>query len=140
MKNNSSFEIISECLECQTDQEKLFTFLSNIKNFETILPKDKIQNCKITDNKISFEIENIITLTLYVSNSYASNNHPKFQYIQYASEPFGDYYLTLKAEFENNKSKIILSGSLNPFVLSIANKKLSRLVQKINLKLSELVI
>lgn len=134
MNNNNNFEINSEWLKCQSSQEKLFAFLSEIKNLESVLPKDKIQNFQYVDtDKISFEIENIIQLTLYIEQKDA-----RIPYIQYASEPFGKYHLNLKAEFDNNKSKITLSGYLNEFVLSIARKKLTNLVQKINTKLSEL--
>ncbi len=134
MSNLNNFEISSDWLECKEPKEKLFTFLSNIKNLESVLPKDKINNFQyINSDKISFEIENIITLVLYIQEVCSS---PTF--VQYASEQFGKYYLTLRADFQDNKSQITLSGYLNEFVLSIAKKKLTFLVQKINTKLAEL--
>lgn len=134
---NNNFEIPSGWLQCQIPQKELFEFLSNIHNLEKILPKDKIQNFQIQDNKISFEIESIIQLKLFITQKNYSENPNNLSYIKYQSEPFGNYHLELTAQFQNNQSQIILSGYLNPFVLSIARKKLTYLVERINQELAK---
>lgn len=135
-KNN--FEIQSEWLPCRTSPEKLITFLSDINHLESILPKDKIKNIQSTKpNSLSFEIENIIQLTLHI-NTTNPPSHPSYQAIRYTSEPFGNYHLELIAQFNHQQSQIILTGHLNTFVLSIAKNKLKHLVQKINQELSSL--
>lgn len=138
---NKNFEISSAYKSCIAPTHHLFQFLSDINNLEKILPKDKTNNFQAKDNqRISFAIESIITLTLYIQDKYLENISEKSSYINYRSEHFGDYYLELKAEFLNNQSKIILSGYLNPFVLSIAKNKLTHLVERINHELSLLEI
>lgn len=136
---NNNFEIQSEWLSCNTPTAQLIQFLSDITHLESILPKDKIRNFKVLDkNKISFEIENIIQLTLsiYLDENTISESHK----IYYHSEPFGNYHLSLIAQFQNNQSQILLTGHLNPFVLSIARKKLQHLVNRINQELSNLIV
>ncbi|MEW6774535.1 MAG: hypothetical protein AB1304_11120 [Bacteroidota bacterium] len=132
---NNNFEIHSGWLSSQASQKDLFEFLSHIQNLEKILPKDKIQNIQATSDKISFEIENIIQLKLFIKEKYFSESNEQTSFIQYQSEPFGNYHLELTAQFQNNQSQIILSGYLNPFVLSIARKKLTYLVERINQEL-----
>jgi len=146
--SSTNFEIKSDWLECQTSTQRLMTFLSDIQHLETVLPKDKIKNFQVIDkDKIRFDIENIITLTLHITSIYSSDysdkkidsHHPSlFNTIQYTSEPFGNYYLILKAIFDSQKSQIVLTGYLNPFVLSIAKNKLTHLVQRINQELAAL--
>ena len=135
-KNN--FEIQSEWLPCQTPPEKLISFLLDINHLESILPKDKIKNIQSTQpDSISFEIENIIQLTLHIDTTQPSFNNT-YHTVRYTSEPFGNYHLELIAQFDHLYSQIILTGHLNTFVLSIAKNKLKHLVQKINKELSSL--
>ncbi|MCX7728220.1 MAG: hypothetical protein N2203_02005 [Bacteroidia bacterium] len=134
---SNNFEISSTWLRCSTSEEIIFDFLSHLKNLEHILPKDKIQNIQFQNNKLSFEIENIIKLTLFINQIKQKKDTTDISFIEYLSEPFGNYYLLLKASFKDNQSQIVLSGYLNPFVLNIAKKKLNYLVNKINEKLSE---
>ncbi|GIV27344.1 MAG: hypothetical protein KatS3mg027_1158 [Bacteroidia bacterium] len=137
--NNNNFEIASDWKICQSTINKLIQFLTNIKHLESILPKDKIHNFQVLENnKISFEIEQIIQLTLSID--YDENNTVEPHRIYYHSEPFGNYHLSLIAQFQNNQSQIILTGNLNPFVLSIARKKLQHLVDRINQELSNLIL
>ena len=146
--SSTNFEIKSDWLECQTSTQRLMTFLSDIQHLESILPKDKIKNFQVLDkDKIRFDIENIITLTLHITpinpfvnsdKSLEFNHSSLYNAIQYTSEPFGNYYLILKALFDNQKSQVILTGYLNPFVLSIAKNKLTHLVQRINQELAAL--
>lgn len=141
--NNNNFEISSQWIECKTSTPQLFEFLSNIKNLQSILPKDKVHHIEYPDDKhLRFSIENIITLTLHISNTatYNSENPSQPYLVEYTSEPFGNYHLILKAELIPQKSKIILTGHLNPFVLSIAKNKLTHLVNRINQELSQLTL
>ncbi|RME16125.1 MAG: hypothetical protein D6799_05285 [Bacteroidetes bacterium] len=133
---NRNFEIHSEWLQCRADTQQLFEFLSNIQNLESILPKDKVNSIQSTNNTLSFQIENIITLTLFIHQlkPFSSDNHQAN--IEYLSKPFGNYHLRLNVHFNNNQSQIVLSGYLNPFVLSIAKKKLIHLINRINQELS----
>lgn len=137
--NTNNFEIASDWKTCQSSTDKLIHFLTNIKHLESILPKDKIHNFQVLENnKISFEIEQIIQLTLSID--YHQKNTTEPYKIFYHSEPFGNYHLSLIAQFQNNQSQILLTGHLNPFVLSIARKKLQHLVNRINQELSNLII
>ncbi len=133
---DKNFEIDSEWQECRSSQEELFSFLSQLQNLEKVLPKDKIEKFEcIEEGKCRFEISGLIPLVLYIKEK-----NKAIPYIEYASEPFNDYYLILKAQFHQNKSKIILSGYLNKFILSMASKKLKALVERINQELSLLKI
>lgn len=138
---NNNFQITSDWLPCKSDEKKIFSFLTSIQHLESILPKDKVNSIEIIqDNKLKFQIESIITLTLFIKHSHLSENADKPSVIEYQSEPFGKYHLNLIVHLQNNQSQISLTGHLNPFVLSIAKNKLTHLVKRINQELAQLAL
>lgn len=139
-ESSNNFEIKSDWLNCKSSDDKLFSFLTSVQHLESILPKDRVHNIHLEDNKLSFSIENIITLQLYIHQSYKGNTETEHSFIEYMSEPFGSYHLCLQVYLKKHQSQIVLTGYLNPFVLSIAKNKLTHLVKRINKELSELVI
>jgi len=122
--SSTNFEIKSDWLECETSTQRLMAFLSDIQHLESILPKDKIKNFQVLDkDKIRFDIENIITLTLHITPIHPSSPHSDkslksnplslFNAIQYTSEPFGNYYLILK-EYAFGVTRIIEKAQAVP--------------------------
>lgn len=131
------FSIPGNALPCVSTAKKLFDFLTDFKNFEAILPEDKADQFSYTQNSCSFNIRGITPMTVVLKNKVP------FSMIEFNSEGLGKFNFELKVEFsgqpdECGTSKITLSGDLNPFIKTMAEKPLSALVESMNKRLSEL--
>jgi len=60
----SAFTIISEINTTESSLKSLFDFLSDFKNFKTILPEDKVENFEYTDTECSFNIKGVTPMTI----------------------------------------------------------------------------
>jgi hypothetical protein len=136
-KSLAAFTIQSVEKETQSPIRCLFEFLSDFKNFDAILPKDKIEDFKYSENECSFNIKGITPLTIKLNEKKA------YDFIVYNSQGLSKFNFTLKVFFhgsptEKGECKIELTGDLNPFIKAMAEKPLSNLVDQMSLKLSEL--
>ncbi len=132
-----AFTLNSNTHTTQTTLKNLFEFLIDFKNFNAILPNDKIENFVFTDSQCSFNIKGITPLTVKLIEK------TPFNYILFSSEGLAKFNFSLKVYFIGNENeigqcKIDLLGDLNPFIKSMAEKALLNLVNTMALKLSEL--
>ncbi len=132
-----AFTLNSNTHTTQSTLKQLFEFLIDFKNFNAILPSDKIENFVFTDSQCSFNIKGITPLTVKLIEKIP------FNYILFSSEGLAKFNFSLKVYFIGNEHeigqcKIDLLGDLNPFIKSMAEKALLNLVNTMALKLSEL--
>lgn len=132
-----AFTLNSNTHTTQSNLKQLFEFLIDFKNFNAILPSDKIENFVFTDSQCSFNIKSITPLTVKLIEK------TPFNYILFSSEGLAKFNFSLKVYFVGNEHeigqcKIDLLGDLNPFIKSMAEKTLLNLVNTMALKLSEL--
>ena len=132
-----AFTLNSNTHTTQSTLKQLFEFLIDFKNFNAILPNDKIENFVFTDSQCSFNIKGITPLTVKLIEK------TPFNYILFSSEGLAKFNFSLKVYFIGNENeigqcKIDLLGDLNPFIKSMAEKALLNLVNTMALKLSEL--
>lgn len=132
-----SFTITSETNNTVSSIKKLFEFIGDFKNFDSILPHDKIEDFKYTENECSFNIKGITPLTIKMVEK---NPH---EFIMFTSEGLSKFNFDLKVLFNETPAgkgecKVELMGDLNPFIKSMAQKPLTNLVNTMSLKLSEL--
>lgn len=133
----AAFTIISETNNTQSSLKSLFDFLSDFKNFQSILPDDKIENFLFTDVECSFNIKGITPMKI---KKVEAN---PFDYILFSSEGLAKFNFSLKVFFigapnQKGQCKIDLMGDLNPFIKSMAEKSLINLTNTMSLKLSQL--
>lgn len=131
------FSIPGNTLPCQSTTRQLFEFLTDFKNFASILPEDKADNFTYNESSCSFNIRGITPMTVKLKNKIP------FSLIEFSSEGLGKFNFELKVVFEGmpdacGTSQITLSGDLNPFIKAMAEKPLTALVESMNRKLSEL--
>ena len=133
----SAFSIHSEINSTQSNLISLFLFISDFKNFNSILPEDRIEDFKCSELECSFNIKEITSMKIKIIEKHAHD------YILFASEGLANFNFNLKVFFigeanQNGECKIELYGDLNPFIKSMAEKSLIQLVNTMSLKLSQL--
>ena len=133
----SAFSIHSEINSTQSNLISLFLFISDFKNFNSILPEDRIEDFKYSELECSFNIKGITSMKIKIIEKHTPD------YILFASEGLANFNFNLKVFFigeanQNGECKIDLYGDLNPFIKSMAEKSLIQLVNTMSLKLSQL--
>jgi len=133
----SVFSIHSEINSTQSNLISLFLFISDFKNFNSILPEDRIEDFKYSELECSFNIKGITSMKIKIIEKHSPD------YILFASEGLANFNFNLKVFFigeanQNGDCKIELYGDLNPFIKSMAEKSLIQLVNTMSLKLSQL--
>ncbi len=133
----SAFTITSQTNTTRSALNKLFDFISNFKNFESILPADKVEDFKYSEQECSFSIKGITPLTVRIEDK------KEFEYILFTSQGLAKFNFRLKALFigdpqQKGQCSIELQADLNPFVKAMAEKPLTALVDTMSLKLSQL--
>lgn len=133
----AAFTITSETNNTASPINKLFEFIGDFKNFDSILPHDKIEDFKYTDNECSFNIKGVTPMTIKMVEK---NPH---EFIMFTSEGLSKFNFDLKVHFigdaaQKGECKVELMGDLNPFIRAMAEKPLSSLVNTMSTRLSEL--
>ena len=135
----AEFTLTSDQHTTQSTLQSLYIFLTDFKNFESILPLDKIENFKVLEDGCSFSIKGITPMTIKIKDK------KEYEFILFSSEGLAKFNFNLKAIFkgqalQNGDCLIELSGDLNPFIKSMAEKPLLALVNTMSLKLSQLTL
>ncbi len=133
----SVISINSELNSTQSKLISLFLFISDFKNFNSILPSDRIDDFKFTEDECSFNIKGITSMKIKIIEKHSHD------YILFASQGLANFNFNLKVFFigeanQNGECKILLYGELNPFIKAMAEKSLIQLVNVMSLKLSQL--
>lgn len=133
----AAFTLLSEEHVTQSSVSDLYLFLSDFKNFQAILPEDKVQNFQYEKDTCSFEIKGITPMQIRVTDKKEN------EFIVFSTEGLARFNFTLKAVFSGEpthtgRCRIELSGDLNPIIKSMAEKPLGGLINTMSLRLSQL--
>jgi hypothetical protein len=135
----AAFTINSEAHNTQSTVSSLYAFLSDFKNFGSILPEDKVENFQYSGDECSFNIKGITPMKIRLQEKKEN------EYLLFSSEGLARFNFQLKASFDGAPDstgvcRVDLSGDLNPFIKTMAEKPLTGLVNTMSLKLSQLVL
>jgi len=133
----AKFTIVSETHKTLSGLKSLYDFLSDFKNFSTILPEDKVDNFKYSKDECTFNIKGITPMTIKVEEK------KPYEFILFSSDGLAKFNFSLKVQFIGDpespgECKIDLLGDLNPFIKAMAEKPLGTLVNTMSLKLAQL--
>lgn len=131
------FTIQSETYQTVSTLQNLFKFLEDFKNFNSILPHDKVQNFEFTQSECSFHIKGITPMTVKLVEK------KPYEFILFTSDGLAKFNFKLQVFFigeaENiGACKVELIGDLNPIIKKMAENALTQLVNTMSLKLSQL--
>jgi len=128
--------IKSDIAEIKNSQEKVYSFLSNLNNFEKLMPEQVI-NWKSTEDSCSFTIKGMTNLSMKISEKVP---YSKINIIPGEKAPF-HFSLEcrlLKHSDSMTNAQIIFNAELNAMMEMLAGKPLQNFVNMLALKLKEL--
>ena len=135
----AEFTIISEVQQTKATLKELFDFLTDFKNFKSILPEDKIENFEYTAEGCSFNIRGITALSIKLISK------TPYTSVKFQSEGLAKFNFILETKFVGaaqspGQCSIELFADMNPFIKTMAEKPLTGLVNVMAVKLSQLEI
>lgn len=124
----------SDTITLAASIEDVKKFLSNSKNIEFLLPKDKITDFKADEKECSFKVQGAITISLIQNGSDKTNIFLKSG----EKSPF-PFLLTVLLEREEEKTRgfIEFNGDVNTFLKMMVEKPLQALFNFMSHKLEE---
>ena len=111
----AEFIVASEINSTRSDLKNLFNFLSDFKNFKSILPEGKVQSFEFSENQCSFIMKGNMAISISLVEK------KPYEFILFSSEGLGKFDFNLKVLFigepeKPGECKIELLGDLNPFI------------------------
>lgn len=128
--------IESQKVEVNAPPEVVFTFLSNAKNIEELLPADNIKDFQATENQCSFKVQGGITITL------VQESLEPFSEIKMTSGEKSPFPFQLSIHMGEDATKqtigfIHFEGDVNPFLTLMVQKPLTNLFNYMSQKMKE---
>ncbi len=131
----SHFTLNSETHQTLSSTKRLFDYMCDFNNFQHLLPQDRIKDFTCNSNQCSFGINGLLNLTIKIKNTDPKNR------ITYETVGMGKFDFVLHIVFlEAEKTHVLLEGSMNPLIKSMAEKPLLDLINTMALKLSALKV
>lgn len=128
-------KIESKQVDVNCSEEECFIFLSNMNNYQQLLPDDKITDWKSSTTSCFFKIQNTYALELLYSSSEPN------KLIHIISGPASPIKFELDMVIEkdkgNCKAQLICNADINQFIKLIIEKPLNYLFNHMADKLVE---
>lgn len=129
------FSLLSETHTTQSDNDRIFDFMSDFHNFKHLLPEDKIENFECTAEQCSFGIKGLMPLTIKIKERL-----PKSR-ITFETSGLAKFVFTLHIHLlANQQTNVELEGDMNPFIKVMAEKPLKELINTMATKLAGLSV
>ncbi len=118
------------------NQETVFNYIADFRNFSGLLPQDRLNNLQITQEKIVFDIQGLGTVGLEIKDKQpcsmltvgaSEDSSADFTFIVYIQE----------SEKNISEVKLKLNANLNMFLEMMARNPLQQFVDLMVDKLSE---
>lgn len=126
----------SESVEVGRACEEVFSFLSDFRNFEELMP-EQIINWNADQDSCSFTIKGMADLSMRIASKNPCSN---IHIVSDGKNPVDytlDYFLS-KASDESCKISIVFDADLNPFMKMMAGRPLQNFVNMMGEKLQEI--
>jgi carbon monoxide dehydrogenase subunit G len=118
-------KIEGEKVNVACSSEECFTFLSNLNNYNQLLPKNKISNWESEINRCSFKIQSAYKLELIYQNS---TPHSSIILVSGDSSPIKFTMDIILEQIEDSTSaQIICNAKVNPVLKMMIEKPLKNL-------------
>ncbi len=115
----------SEIKKVSQSDEKIFKFISDFNNFESLIPQDKIKNWQSTEDTCKFSVDGIGDAGLRIVEKQASTT------VKYSTDgkvPFNFFlWIQLKQVAENDtRIKLTIKADLNPMMKMMVGKHVKK--------------
>lgn len=117
--------------------EQLFAFLTDMNNFEKLMPEGKIEKWSSTEDQCEFTIKGMARIGLKKENTEAPN---KIKISSFGKVPFTfDLDINLKEEAANQTEVgMVFNGDINPFMKMMVEKPLRNFFNYLVTKAAEI--
>lgn len=131
------FTLNSEAHSTKSRLIDLFLFLSDFKNFEAILPEDKVEGFSYNNDRCNFTIKGVTAMGIVLKEKIP---HSK---LVFNSEGLARFNFELTVWFngaseQQGQCRVDLLADMNPFIKVMAEKPLLQLINTMSTKLSQL--
>ncbi len=117
--------IESKHVEVSCSREEVFEYLTDMNNFQELLPKDKVSNWTSDTNSCSFRIQGTVTLSIVLKES---NPHTEINMTSGEKTPFPFTLDVFLDEIEGGtKVHQKFEAEINPFLRMMVEKPLANL-------------
>lgn len=133
----SSLNLDSSPRKTKSDISSLYGFLTDFRNFEKVLPADRIADFRAGENDCSFVVQGIAALKVSLESKLPDRE------IRYQIAGPANSVIKLAVLFTGEAGKpgncdVQMAAHLNPFIKAMAEKPLRSLVNTIAQKISEI--
>lgn len=106
-----------------SSSKEVFIFLTDMNNFQKLLPDDKIENWQSTNEDCSFRIKGMTDIGM---KRIASTPNSLINIVSHGKVPFS-FTLNIHLSEENNitTSYMVFDGEVNPFMVLMVEKPLT---------------
>tara|TARA_X000000368_G_C22858912_1_gene635635 strand:- start:336 stop:797 length:462 start_codon:yes stop_codon:yes gene_type:complete len=105
--------------------EDCYTFLTDLNNYELLLPKDKISSWESDEKKCSFKIQKTYKLTLVYKNGLP---HNEIHLVSGENSPFSfSLNIVLSESGATCDAQLLCEADINPFLKMMVEKPLNNL-------------
>lgn len=129
-------KIESDKVEVNKSCEEVFNFLSDFRNFEKLLPEDKISDWKATEDTCGFTIKGMAEIGMKIENKVPNS---QINIKSHGENPFDFTLNAFMEETEPGKCKgfMIFDADVNPFMKMMVQKPLTNFFNMLTHKLKE---
>jgi carbon monoxide dehydrogenase subunit G len=116
--------IESTKVDLKKSREEVFSFVSDFRNFEHLIPKDKVSKWTATEDSCSFNINGMADIGMKIQSTVMPS---QVNIISDGKNPF-DFTLTVFIEEKiNNESiaNLVFDAEVNPFLKMMVEKPLT---------------
>jgi carbon monoxide dehydrogenase subunit G len=126
MSDISTFESRTGKLDCTTSD--FYNFVTDIRNFERFIPRDKISNVNVNQNSFSFQASPLGLVNISITEKIM---YSKVVYSGNTMQISDFSLVILINEAENNHSevKILLKAELNTFLKMLASEPIKKFLE-----------
>jgi carbon monoxide dehydrogenase subunit G len=124
-------------VELKASQEQVFEFLSDFRNFEKLIPKDKVSKWNATEDTCSFNINGMADIGMKIVEK------SPFSVINIKSEGKNPFEFTLNGFIEEKGENqciafLVFNAEVNPFLKMMVEKPLGNFFNMLADKLKEI--
>lgn len=130
-------KIESKKVNVHAGKEKVFRYITDLNNFNNLLPEDRISEWESTETYCSFKVQGTATIDLNLKDS------TEFDHILLESGQRSPFPFTLNIYLSGNDEETtvyqLMEAQVNPFLKMMVQKPLTNLFDYIADKLTEKV-
>ena len=118
--------IDSKAVEVNCAAEEVFNYLTDLNNFQELLPKDRISKWESNEGMCSFRIQGTVTISIVLKDS---TPHSVINLVSGESAPFSFTLDISLEELAEGKTKVAqkFAADINPFLKMMVEKPLANL-------------